>query len=233
VVAQIPPATEPPGQAASTVPAEKPTPAVRVSARPAVVGGNPIRNGEADRIASAVAGIRAAESQNRLQRGFHEAMEVFGAMPSIGIRTVSAGAHHVVLEWENPQQRDPSEYHLEIRRERMEDREIPPGAPGNERGAQSITVTGMLVEWVPVRPEYVRLVLGGSRIAARVDLLPAGLRHSFRVFVRNPGNQLDFVHAIEADTTVERPWYAIGVLPAAFTLFAALGVLVWQRVRAR
>ncbi len=233
VVAQIPPATEPPGQAASTVPAEKPTPAVRVSARPAVVGGNPIRNGEADRIASAVAGIRAAESQNRLQRGFHEAMEVFGAMPSIGIRTVSAGAHHVVLEWENPQRRDPSEYHLEIRRERMEDREIPPGAPGNERGAQSITVTGMLVEWVPVRPEYVRLVLGGSRIAARVDLLPAGLRHSFRVFVRNPGNQLDFVHAIEADTTVERPWYAIGVLPAAFTLFAALGVLVWQRVRAR
>ncbi|MEY5014217.1 MAG: hypothetical protein RIS92_575, partial [Verrucomicrobiota bacterium] len=74
---------------------------------------------------------------------------------------------------------------------------------------------------------------GGSRIAARVDALPAGLRHSFRVFVRNPGNQLDFVHAIEADTKVERPWYAVGNVPLALALVAALGLLVWQRVRAR
>jgi hypothetical protein len=154
-------------------------------------------------------------------------------MPSLGIRTVAAGAHHVVLEWENPQRRDPSEFQLEIRRERMEDRVIPPGALGNEQGTDSLTVTGMLVEWVPVRPEYVRLVRGGSRIAARVDALPAGLRHSFRVFVRNPGNQLDFVHAIEADTKVERPWYAVGNVPLALALVAALGLLVWQRVRAR
>ena len=204
----------------------------RVMVRPGVVGGVPVRNEETDRIASAVAGIKAAESQDKMQRGFNEAMAVFGAMPSVGIRTVSAGAHHVVLEWENPQRREPSDYHLEIRRERMEDRTIPPGAQGNEQGAQSITVTGMLVEWVPVRPDYVRPVLGGSRIAARVDLLPAGLRHSFRVFVKNPGNQLDFVHAIDADTHLERPWYAIGTVPTLLILFAAIGVMVWQRVRA-
>jgi hypothetical protein len=233
VVVQTPAAGEPLPVGVEPVPSVRPSPMVRVSPRPAAVSGGSPRNPEADRIARAVAGIKAAESQDRLQRGFHEAMEVFGAMPSLGIRTVAAGAHHVVLEWENPQRRDPSEFQLEIRRERMEDRVIPPGAPGNEQGTDSLTVTGMLVEWVPVRPEYVRLVLGGSRIAARVDALPAGLRHSFRVFVRNPGNQLDFVHAIEADTKLERPWYAVGNVPLALALVAALGLLVWQRVRAR
>lgn len=233
VVGQAPALGEATAPVAQPAPGVTPAPSVRLSPRPVEVSGGTVRNPEADRIANAVAGIKAAESQGRLQRGFHEAMEVFGAMPSLGIRTVSAGAHHVVLEWENPQRRDPSEFHLEIRRERMEDRVLPPGSPGNEQGTESLTVTGMLVEWVPVRPEYLRLVLGGSRIAARVDLLPAGLRHSFRVFVKNPGNQLDFVHAIEADTKVERPWYAIGVVPMALTLFFALGILMWQRVRAR
>jgi hypothetical protein len=232
-VAQVTPPNEAPLEPAERGAAAKPAPVVRVSPRPVEGSANVVRNPEAERIASAVAGIKAVESKDLLQRGFYEAMEVFGTMPSLGIRTVSAGVNHVVLEWENPQRRDPSEYQLEIRRERMENRVIPPGAAGNEKGAQSVTVTGMLVEWVPVRPEYVRLVMGGSRIVARVDLLPAGLRHSFRIFVRNPGNQLDFVHAIDADTKRERPWYAIGTVPLALVLFAAVGVLVWQRARAR
>ena len=218
---------------AAPVPSEKP--AVKattpVSVRPMVVNAGGAADAEADRIANAVKGLRAAESRRGLQRGFYETMEVFGAMPSHGIRVASAGSSHVVLEWENPQRREPSDFHLEIRRERIEDRTIPAGAEGNEKGTGSITVTGLLVEWVPVRPDYVRLVFGGSRIAARVDQLPPGIRHSFRVFVKNPGNQLDFAHAIEADTRIDRAWYAIGTLPLVILGLMAVSVLVWRRAR--